>query len=363
MSRLLLKAKDRCSEHAFLRACSRSALARLFPAALAVALAGCARGATERADGRLKMEFADANLLDVVAEGKAAILVAQITRVVAAPDVDEDTAGGTAELRVVRALTPQRWHGPAEIETGYAQYKSRQLRLREGGLGWNGLDVQADKFVLLAVNDFAASERRSIRTPAPVSALAVAPLESADDATVRALERVLTIEATDDAKRRTVLLKDGLASNLELLSGYCHYALGRLHRLPRESAIMLELEVLADEQRPLPSRLDAQANLELELWQPDSPTDPLNRRILAGLLSALLSPAPGLQRPVLLGLYSLLVSDGPQDQNEAATYRSQLVQGLALPPKDRLLATLQAAEQNKDLATEAAWLRDFVSRR
>ena len=363
MSRRLLETIGRGSAHAFLWACPRSGLARLFAVALAVVLAGCARGSAERANGRLKMDFADANLLDVVADGKAAILVTQLTRVVAAPDLDEETEGGTAEFRVLRVLTPQRWHGPTEIEAGFARYKSRQLRVREGGLGWNGVDVQPDRFVLLAVSDIPESERRTMRTPVPVSVFAVAPLESAEDASVRAMEQVLAIEATDDVKRRTALLKQDLTSNLELLSGYCHYALGRLHRIPRENAVALELEVLGDAQRPLPSRLDAQANLELELWQADAPGDPLNRRILAGFFNALLSPESGLQRPVLLGIYSLLVSDAPQEKNEAAAYRTQLVQGLPWPPKDRLLASLQAAEKNTDIATEAAWLKEFVSRR
>jgi hypothetical protein len=309
------------------------------------------------------MDSANANLLDVIAEGQAALLVAQIERVAGLHDIDEGTQGGTAALHVVRALTPQRWHGPAELEVEFSQYKSPQLRMREGGQGWNGLDVEPGKTLLLAVADIPESERKYVRSPATVAALVVVPLDSTADATVQGTEQALTIEATSDVQRRTALLKTGLSSELEVFSGYSHYALGRLKRIPRESAAALELELLHDETKPMPRRLDAQANLELELWDSEAPADPVNHRILEAFFKALALPVPELQRPLVLALYSFLVTDAPADQNAAAAYRSQLLQGLSWPPKDRLLASLQAAEKNPDLATEAAWLRDFVSRR
>lgn len=307
------------------------------------------------------MNFADANILDVVAEGDAAILVGRIDRIRERNDQSEDVIVGALDLAVTHVLTPHRWLGPAQIEIGFAQYRDPRLRAHEGGQGWNGVEPVPGSHVLLAVHPIREGDGPRMRTTAPVTALSVMPLDSTEDPSIAAMERVLEIEATKDTNKRAAMLRQHLTSESDLLSGYCHYALGRLGRIPRETSVALEQQVLQDDSAPLQSRLDAQATLELELWRNDSPDDPVNRQILEAFFSALTATEPALQRPVVLAIYSLLVDDAPEDEAAARAYRDKLVEGIKWPPKHRLFAGLDALKPDPDLATEVAWVQRFVA--
>ena len=309
------------------------------------------------------MSFADANFLDVIAEGQAAILSARTEQVLRQEEADAGVRSGALRIRVQKTLTPERWHGPEGFDVRFAQFADPKLRVREGSLGWNGVDVQSGKFLLLALPDLGPEQRKAMTLMGPLSLTAVAGLESADDPMIQSTERILVIESTKDAKERTRLIREGLGTKQDFLAAYCHYAMGRLGRIPRDDAVKIETDILKDENRSVRDRLDAQANLELELWKEDEPDDPINRRILESFFQTLPARDPGLRRALLLAIHSMLVDEAPEGKEEGAAYRRKLMRGVSLLPKETVGAVLTELERSKDTATEAAWLREFISNR
>ena len=308
------------------------------------------------------MDFANASYFTIVAEGKSAILVAVIDRVVQSSDSSSETETGILKATVLREITSGKWLGPDELEVTFARFKEPMRRMKVG-VGWNGVEIEPGRYLLLAVPEMVGDNREgSLRFP-PLTALAVKPLKSPDDEYVRSIEKTLEIERTQDIGLRTTLLREGLQGKLSVLSGYAHYALGRLKRIPRSSAVQLELAVLSDDTRLTRDRNAALTNLEIELWKYDDPDDSLNQRIVEAAFAALLTGDRDFQEAVLSSLYSILVSGAPEEDKEGTKYRTRLTAGMKLPSKESLLDILHGLRADPDVEDEAAWMEDFIRRR
>lgn len=227
----------------------------------------------------------------------------------------------------------------------------------QSGLGVGTMSfVHPGTLVLLAVPDVPAAA-----PAAPLSAAAVEPLNSAEDSLVRSVEKALQIESVQALEQRAALIREGLAGNLEFLTDYCHYAAGRLKRIPRKETVELELALLKNGASPIPNRIAAQVNLEIELRKADDPEDPFNKRILETFFNALEVPNEELGRTLVQSIYRILVSNAPPGTEEGTSYRMKLTMGIKLLPKDSLLASLHELEKNPNIAAEAAWIREFIS--
>lgn len=299
------------------------------------------------------MDFAEGSFVTIVAEGKAAILAAEIVQIVQQQAAGAQETGGRLKMRLARNLTPSRWPGAPDFEVTFLQFTDPLRRMKSGSQGWNGVEIAPGKLVLLAL--VPNPDRSSAAPP-----LAVSPLQSLDDPLLKGVERALQIEAVTDPQQRASLLGQGLHSELEFLQSYSHFALGRLHRVPRDIAVSLELRTLGDQARPSGQRIASASNLELELWKPDDPDDRLNKSILSGLFKALTDTDPDLRRSALASLYRLLLSQAPSDQPEH--YRDRLMSGVNLPARAVLLETLRAQQSDPNVAKEASGLAGMMSR-
>ncbi|HEY3244583.1 MAG TPA: hypothetical protein VGM03_14665, partial [Phycisphaerae bacterium] len=233
------------------------------------------------------------------------------------------------------------------------------LRARLGA-GWNGVNIRSGAHMLVALTDIPAHPEATAKHP-PLSALAVAELKSQDDPLVRAMQQVLTIEGTAETARRMELIRQGLDSDLGFLSDYCHYALGRLKRVPREDAVAMELSLFQDAARAPQGRLSAEAVLEMELWKPEDASDTLNHKILEAFFNALTSGDAEFRKTTALGIYNMLFADAPENPSEQDGYRRQLMS--AVHPRDRnaVLSVLQETEKNPDVAQEVGAVRRLAA--
>jgi hypothetical protein len=322
---------------------------------------GCLGPRHPHATGRPNMDFGDMNLMDLAVEGRAALLVGVVERVAGPAPLDEETQTGTLQFHVTRVLTPQRWHGPAELELRFAQFTEPHLRARMGA-GWNGVDIRSGAHLLIALTDIPAKPESATTHP-PLSALAVAELKSDDDPLVRAVQQVLTIEATADTRRRMDLIRQGLESDLRFLSEYCHYAIGRLKRIPRQDATTMELALFQDTQRSAQHRLSAEAVLEMELWKPEDASDTLNHRILEAFFNAAPTGDAEFRKTTALGIYNMLFTDAPENPSEQDGYRRQLMSAVQLTDRNAVLSALQDAEKDPNVSAEVGAVRRLVAQR
>jgi hypothetical protein len=310
---------------------------------------------------RPSMDFAEGNFEDLVADGKSAILVSQIEQVIWEEKVDDETLGGLLKLRILREITPQRWHGPQQVKVRFTQHKE-VLRRAKWPVGWNNIDVKQGTLVALAVPSAFEESQKATPTPSTVSASTVAQLQSTDDDFVKSVEKALEIEATTDVEQRTALIEQGLRNPLEFLADYCHYALGPLKRIPRGKAVALELSLLEDDAVPLDRRMAAQIAVEDDLWELDSPEDRLNKKIVESFLKVLEVQDENFRRMVVEALYGMLELEENEETGAGETYRTKLLEGVNLPPKVRLLTILRETEKNPDAEAEAAAVRKFLFR-
>lgn len=308
------------------------------------------------------MDFAEAGFFDMVAEGRAAMLVTVIDSLVQRVDSDPETETGTLKVTVRREITSGKWLGPDELEVTFTRFKEPMHRMKVGG-GWNDVEIEPGRYLLLAVPEVLGDNRERSSSLVPLTALAVEPLKSPEDEYICSMEKALEIERTQDISLRTTLLREGLQSNLSILSDYAHYALGRLQRIPRESAVQLELAILSDNTRPAGDRDAALINLDLELWKDGDPNDSLNQKIVETAFAALLTDNKDFQEAVLLSLYGVLVSEAPEEDKEGTEFRIRLTAGMKLPSKESLLNVLHKLRANPDVEDEAAWMEGFIRRR
>ncbi|MEZ4315500.1 MAG: hypothetical protein R3F14_46385 [Polyangiaceae bacterium] len=288
------------------------------------------------------MTFADANWADTVAAGQWAILVATIEEVAPGPPPEEEQIGGTLRLSVARDLTKPRWEGPPSVLVGYAQYASEILRARLGGQGWNAMDLKPGQMVLVAVPPV---PKTTAEVVGPLGAVSVEKLASAADPFVAGVEGALAIEEEKDTAKRVDLLRAGAKSNLPFLPGYSHYAMGRLHRIPRKEAVALELSLLSD----AGSAVRAQSTLERELWLDETPADPLNKQILGAFFGLLAGPDEALAKSTLTGLFNML-----ECEDEAATdYRAEAMKDVAISDKSAILGALKKLGSDPEVGDDA----------
>ncbi|MDD4051143.1 MAG: hypothetical protein PHR28_04485 [candidate division Zixibacteria bacterium] len=308
------------------------------------------------------MDFAEADFYDIVAEGRDVMLVIVIDSLIPQTDNDPETETGTLKVTIRKEITSGKWRGPEQFQVAYTRIKDPMKRDKLA-IGWNQVEIEPGRFLLLAMPYVADDHPDESFYRRPLPALAVEALTSPEDDYVQAMDKALEIERAKDMILRKALLREALMGKSSVLSGYAHYALGRLERLPRNDAVELELNLLGDSAHSLDDRVAALINLELELWKSDDPDDRLNRRILEGAFAVLLSDDPELQEAVVGSLYGLLVSEAPEEDREADRYRSRLTKGMSLPPKDALLAVTRRLESDSDIAEEATWLSTFIRQR
>lgn len=301
------------------------------------------------------MTFSDASLSDVIAKGACAIVVARIEEVSPDADIDEDTGAGTVRLTVLRELTTGRRRAGPEAFAGYKQHTSAGLRAKLGRRGWDGVEISPGAHVLAAVPAILDEKEAP---SGPVAPLAVAPLTGPDDPFVEGVLRALKLDQAEGGVERVRLAREALVSPLPFLPGYAHYAIGRLHRIPREDAVTLEAVVLADAARPPGERARAQANLELELWKAGDPDDPTNKRVLQIFLNATAGGDPELRGPLVSALHAMLEGD-EADQGE---YRTKLMAGVQIANRPALLAALAGLAQDPNRGAEARWLSAFFGK-
>jgi hypothetical protein len=314
------------------------------------------------ASRRPEMDFAEANFFDIVAEGRDVMLVTVIDSLIQQPDDDPETETGTLKVTIRREITSGKWRGPGQFQVAYTRIKDPDKRIKLA-VGWNQVEIEPGRFLLLAMPYVADDKPNEAHYRRPLPALAVEALTSPDDDYVQAMEKALEIERAKDLILRKALLREALLGKSSVLSGYAHYALGRLERLPRNDAVELELNLLGDSAHSLDDRVAALVNLELELWKSDDPDDALDRRMVEGMFAVLLTNDQDFQAAVVGSLYGLLVSEAPEEEREADRYRSRLTKGIGLPPKDALLAITRRLESDSDVAEEAAWLGTFIRKR
>lgn len=306
------------------------------------------------------MDFAEANFYDIVADGQAAMLVVVIDSLMPSADSDGETETGALKVTIRREVTSGKWRGPGSFPAAYARITD-PMRRAKLAVGWNRVDIQPGRFLLLAVPYVAEPDESYYRRPIP--ALAVEGLTSPGDDFVTAMEKALEIEKAKDPILRKAKLREALLGQSGVLSGYAHYAMGRLQRLPRNDAVELELGLLGDKEHSIDDRIAALVNLELELWKAEDPNDPVNKKIVQHLFTTMTADDPDLQKAVVGSLYGLLVSEAPEDEKEAEQYRSRLTGELSLPSKDVLLAVTERLKTDPDVEEEAAWLAAFIRKR
>jgi hypothetical protein len=229
--------------------------------------------------------------------------------------------------------------------------------MREGNLGWNGVEVEAGRLLLVAFEDVPASA-----DAAPLSPVAVSSLQSPEDSLVKSVERAIAIEETADPEARAQLIGEGMDSYLEFLSDYSHYAAGRLKRIPRPKAVELELALLEDDSRSSAHRLAAESNLQMELWKAGDPNDTLNKRIIGAFFRTLSAQDEQLRRQTFLGIYSLMFPQNTEKQPAGEEFRIRLLTGAQLPPKKSILDALRELEKNEDISKEVLWVKAFISK-
>jgi|GEM_PF-4517140 len=302
------------------------------------------------------MDFADASYFDIVANGESVILIAMIDRIVQSSGSSDEKETGTLKVVVLREVTNGKWHGPNKLEVVFTRFRKPAYRLKVGG-GWSDVDIKPGRYLLLAVPEISAVDNEN--TPLAVSA--VESLESPDDEYIHSIMKALEIEQTQDLSLQTALLEEGLQEGKHsFLSGYAHYAIGRLQRIPRSRAVELELTILSDKARSADDRYVALTNLELELWKDDTPDDSLNRKIVETAFAALQTSDKDFQKDILLSLYNMLTSGISEEDEGEVRLNSCLARSMELPSKKSLLNVLRELKTDPEIRGEAAWIEQLI---
>ena len=281
-----------------------------------------------------KNVFADKSFSDVIAEGVEPILVARITKASSADEGSkQEIDHGILLVSIIRELTFKKWHGPLEIDVNYRQFKTFDKKARYM-VGWNKVDPKPGNILVLALKDVAESDRHDSNFRSITEASSVIPLKGTDDPVVIEIQKAVQIESEKDTKIQHQLLYDGIYNGGAFLSGFCHYAIGRLQRIPRKEAIALESGLLFSESQSTTRKQAAEINLELELWNDEDGNDPLNKKILETFLNALLNV--------------------PED--DADLFRAKLMKGIVISGKKDLRSVFTALISDAEVSKEANWL-------
>jgi hypothetical protein len=300
------------------------------------------------------MSFAEASWSIVITEEKSVIAVGRITAADKPRLMNLNQLRGRAEVHIEQELTPNRWTGPRDIVVEYIQLDGAASRSRAGGGGWNGVNIQPGTVLLLGMEAQASYIE-------PVELEAVSQLSSDADPRVRSVQRALAVETATDPQQRKLLLIEALNSEEPILMSYVHYALGRMQRIPRADAVMLEMKVLLDRKRSSRQRLAAESTLELELWASHSPGDEINRNIVRVLVHVLSQADPEVQSETTMSLYRLLISAAPAEPGAANAYQLMLLHGADSSEVRTATVALRGEASNPSIGAQATQLASVLS--
>jgi hypothetical protein len=192
----------------------------------------------------------------------------------------------------------------------------------------------------------------------PPDVLAVRSIESPNETFVREL---LTAESETDPQLRLTQIKNAILSGQEFLSGYGHYAAGRLRRIPRQEAVSLETSVSLSSTASERARLAAAQTLELELWEADNADDLLNAHILSAFCNALGSAPEDLQNYLAEALNRLIFSHASPSDSKAKDGQRALRQSVAIQSEMKtLFRALEDWGKRRNSRDEALRLKEWL---
>ena len=300
------------------------------------------------------MNFADSSWSMVITDPKSVIAVGRISAVEKLGPANSNQMTGQATIHIEQELTPHRWLGSRDVRVVYSQWMGEALRLREGNAGWNGVDVRPGTILLIGMKARGSPN-------GPLGLETVRQITSINDPQIGGVEQALAVEAETDPEKRKRLLMEALNSQDPILMGYVHYALGRMQRIPRADAAMLEMKVLLDAARSSRQRLSAESTLELELWASRAPDDEINRNIVKVFLHVVSQNSSEMQSTITMALYRLLISAAPPEPDAAHMYRSRLLHGIDAAGIRAAALAIREEESNPSIQTQAAQLFSVFS--
>lgn len=300
------------------------------------------------------MSFAETSWSIVITDEKSVIAVGRITAAEKPRLMNLNLLRGRAKVHIEQELTPSRWTGPRDIVVEFTQLDGAASRSRAGGGGWNGVNLQPGTLLLFGMEAQATYIE-------PVELEAVSQISSDADPRIRSVQRALAVETATDSQQRKHLLIEALKSNEPILESYVHYALGRMHRVPRTDAATFEMNILQSRERSTSQRLDAESILELELWASGAPEDDINRKIVKVFLNVLPQTDPELRTETTMALFRLLISGAPGEPGAASAYQLKLLNGADSSEVRTAAAVLREEASNPSIGAQAAQLTSVLS--
>jgi len=315
---------------------------------LVLSLAGftaCQKPVLQR---RANVEFADQSFLEIITQRKAPIVVGRIEKV-KNEEVADEVARGELVLDRIQEITQGIWAGRGDLVLRYERYASNLARIKSGAQGWNGVSIDQGKYLVLALGN-----------GQPLEAIAVRAIASPGDAFVKQLQSCLTAENQTDPTARLALIKEAILGGEEFLSGYGHYAAGRLKRIPRHDAVSLETSVLLNANIDERIRLAAGQTLELELWEADRDDDAPNAQILSTFCNALHGAPQDLQNYMAEALFRLIIGDTQSSDAKAMDHQRKLRHGVVVQSEMQTLKALEDWGRRENSRDEAVRLERWV---
>jgi hypothetical protein len=294
------------------------------------------------------VEFAEQSFLEIVTQERTPIVLGRIEEVGAAK-VADDVSRGEVILADVQEVTSGNWTGGTRVVLRYARYASNLARIKSGGQGWNGISLEQGKYLVLGL------------IGAPPQAVAVRAVASAEDTFVKQLRSALAIERQTDPKLRLIQLRDAVLGGQPFLSGYGHYAAGRLKRIPRSEAITLETSVLLAG-NDLKNRLAAAQTLELELWPSENTDDPLKPQILSAFWNSLGGAPEDLQNYLAEALSRLLIDDAPSSDPKISDYQFRLRRAAVVQSEAQAMKALEDWGRRQNSMDQARKLEQWLKK-
>lgn len=301
------------------------------------------------------MDYAEKSWLNIATAALPNVVVCRIEAIKRIDQPQGEESSGVLDAQVLRVIASGPVALPPRMDVGFLQLNDPFRRIKAGGQGWNGVDVRVGALLLMA---FETNGR--IAGSNVVQLSAVSEVASVQDALVLGLAEVIAIEREADASRRAAYLERAVTGTVPFVREYAHYAMGRLHRIPRNTAIRIEIALLANAERSGAERRAAAINLELELWQSQSPDDTHNKQIVGALFGALASVDADLQRTALSSLHRLLILQMPSDVATATDSRRRLLRGTQLPSDDSLRISLKKLASLADATAEAKAVSELL---
>jgi hypothetical protein len=292
------------------------------------------------------VEFAEHSFLEIVTQEKTPIVLGRIEEVGPAK-VTGDVSQGEVVLVGVQEITQGNWTGGLRVVLHYARYASNLARIKSGGQGWNGISLEQGKYLVVGL------------LGGPPEAVAVRAIESPEDTFVKQLRSSLAIERQTDPQLRLIQIRDAVLGGQPFLSGYGHYAAGRLKRIPRSEAVTLETSVLLGG-NDVRNRLAAAQTLELELWHSENTDDPLKPQILSAFWNSLGGAPEDLQNYLAEALSRLLIDDAPSSDPKIRDYQFRLRRAVVVQSEAQAIKALENWGRRQNSIEEARKLEQWL---